>query len=426
MKIEVGPSALSGTVVVPGSKSHTIRGLLLGALAGGTSVLRQPLRSRDTESCVAACRALGATVITDDDDRWEIGGTAGRPRAAPDVIDVGNSGTTLYLAMCIAALCDGQTEFIGDEQIQRRSAAPLLEALSMLGATAHSRSGNGCVPIVVGGGLKGGLVSIECPTSQYLSGLLMSCPRAGGDTVIVVPLLNERPYVAMTRSWLDAMGVRYAATADMSQFVIPGRQSYRAFDRAVPGDWSSATFFMVAAATTGSSLFLRGLEMADTQGDKAVAGMLKRMGCAVATSKAGLMITGPDSLRSRTIDLNATPDALPALAVAACAAEGETRLVNVPQARAKETDRIAAMACELARLGADVEELPDGLVVRGSALHGGEVDGHDDHRIVMALAVAGLFADDRISITGAEAVSVTFPNFVELMAGLGADIREVP
>jgi 3-phosphoshikimate 1-carboxyvinyltransferase len=426
VQFSVEKSALAGAVTIPGSKSHTIRGLMLGALADGTSTLLRPLRSNDTESCAAVCSALGASVDASSDDAWIVRGTGGRPVAASAPVDVGNSGTTLFLALTAAALADGETEFVGDEQTQRRSAGPLLDALQGLGATAYSRAANGCVPLVVGGGLHGGRVTIECPTSQYLSSLLIGCPLSSGDTTIDVPLLNERPYVTMTLGWLDQLGVRYEAAEGYGCFELPGGQRYPSFERAVPADFSSATFFLVAAAVTGSRLFLHGLDMQDTQGDKAVVDMLKEMGCAVEVETDGLWIEGAGPLRGATFDLNATPDAVPAMAVAGCLAEGETRLLNVPQARVKETDRLAVMTVELRKMGADVEELPDGLVLRSSRLRGAAVDGRGDHRVVMALAVAGLAAEGTTTIATAEAAAVTFPAFAGLMQSVGARLSEEP
>ncbi len=423
MKLKVTRGGLSGSVTIPGSKSHTIRGLIIGALADGTSVLDRPLRSSDTESCIRVCEALGARVAAADNRKWLIQGTGGELQAAGAPVDVGNSGTTLFLAMTAAALAPGETEFTGDEQTRRRPAGPLMAALRSMGAMAYSRHGNQCAPLVVGGGLRGGQVSIECPTSQYLSSLLIGCPLAQGDTVIEVPLLNEKPYVGMTLGWLDALGMEWRGAGDFSRFELRGGQRYPSFERAVPADFSSATFFLVAAAVTGSRLFLRGLDMQDTQGDKAVVGMLEAMGCEVQVEAGGITIEGPDRLRGGTFDLNATPDALPAMAVAGCLARGETRLLNVPQARAKETDRLAVMGRELRKLGAEVEELPDGLILSESRLTGAEVDGHGDHRVVMALAVAGLAAEGATAVSTAEAAAVTFPDFVDLMREVGAEIE---
>jgi 3-phosphoshikimate 1-carboxyvinyltransferase len=177
----------------------------------------------------------------------------------------------------------------------------------------------------------------------------------------------------------------------------------------------------VAAAVTGAEVVLNGLDFSDTQGDKAVVGILEAMGARVDIGERRITIGGGE-LRGGVFDLNAMPDSLPALSVAACMAAGETRLVNVAQARVKETDRIAVMCAELKKMGADIEELPDGLVIRRSSLHGCEVNGHDDHRVVMALAVAGLVASGTTTIATAESVAVTFPGFGELMEGIGARI----
>jgi 3-phosphoshikimate 1-carboxyvinyltransferase len=164
--------------------------------------------------------------------------------------------------------------------------------------------------------------------------------------------------------------------------------------------------------------------MYDSQGDKAVVWMLEEMGCEVTQREEGLVISGPDRLRGREFDLNSTPDALPAMAVAGCCAEGETRLFNVAHARRKETDRISVMASELGKMGAVIEEREDGLVIQGGGLKGAEVDGYGDHRVVMALTVAGLVASGATIISTAEAVSITFPNFFELMKDVGAQIGD--
>lgn len=406
-----------------------IRALLIASLASGESVLERPLSSTDTAAAVAACRALGAEVDDGDPKRWRVTGTDGQLTAPREQIDVGNSGTTLYLASAVAALGSGATVFTGDEQIRRRSAANLLAALRDLGARIEERGENGAAPYSVRGPLTGGRTSIECPTSQYLSALLLAAPLAGGDSEIAVPLLYERPYVDITLSWLDDQGIRYRREG-YERFAIPGGQAYRPFSTAIPADFSSATFFMAAAAVTGGELLLEGLDPGDSQGDKEAAALLEEMGCTVIWEEGGLRIAGPRRpdgsrapLRGGTFDLNAMPDALPALAAAACYAEGETRLVNVPQARTKETDRIAVMRRELEALGGACSEQPDGLVIHGrGGLAGGESRGHGDHRVIMALAVAGLGAEGPTLIDDTSAAAVTFPDFFDLLAEAGARI----
>lgn len=422
MKLIVNKSMLAGSVEIPGSKSHTIRALVIATLAEGESRIRKPLVASDTLSCLHACENLGAQILKQDD--WIVRGVGGVPGVPEDVIDVGNSGTTLYIALATAALINGWTVFTGDDQIRRRPAGPMIRALRELGARVESTRGNDAAPIIVHGPMRGGSITLDGSyTSQYITGLLINCPLANGETTIEVTDLVEKPYVEMTLGWMREQGIQLENDG-LERFVIPGGQSYHAFDRRIPADFSSATFFLCAAAITGSEVVVEGLDMSDTQGDKAVVGMLAEMGAKVEQLEGGVKITG-GSLHGAEFDLNNTPDALPALAVTACFAEGETRLVNVPQARLKETDRISVMRQELSKMGADIEELPDGLAIRRSKLHPAQVHGHHDHRVIMALAIAGLCLEGETTISSAEALSVTFPTFPELMQGLGGDLRLV-
>ena len=420
MKLIVEKSELSGSVEIPGSKSHTIRALVIASLAEGTSLIRKSLVALDTLAGLNACRLLGAEILKQED--WIVNGVSGHPRVPDNIIDVGNSGTTLYIALGTASLLDGCAVFTGDDQIRRRPAKPLIDALNTLGAQVESTRGNGMAPIIVRGPMKGGSVKIDgSKTSQYLTSLLINCPLAAGDSYIEVENLIEKPYIEMTLKWLEDQGIS-VENDGFERFSIPGNQRYKPFDKSVPADFSSATFFLGAAAITGADLTLVGLDMNDTQGDKAVVDMLSAMGAEVEQTDAGLRIIG-GNLRGVELDLADTPDALPALAVTACFAEGETRLVNVPQARLKETDRIAVMCEELTKMGGDIEELSDGLVIRGSKLHSAFLHGHADHRVIMALAVAGLCVEGETAISGAEALSVTFPTFVDLMNGIGANMK---
>ena len=420
MEFTSSKSPLNGAVDMPASKSHTIRALAIAALADGESRLIQPLHSLDTEACVAVFRGLGAAIEPDGED-LVVHGTAGALTPPESVLDVENSGTTLYVAMSMAAVLDGAVVLTGDEQIRRRPAGALIAALNDLGAQVQSTRDNGMAPIVVRGPLRGGHTSIECPSSQYLTSLLISAPLAPEATDIEVPLLHEEPYVHMTLAWLDEQGIQYERE-ELARFRIGPAQRYHAFEKRIPADFSSATFFMVAAAITGSGLTLRGLDMDDVQGDKAVAHMIEQMGATVKVVPDGLRVKG-GALQGGEFDMNATPDALPAMAVAGAFAKGETRLINVPQARLKETDRIAVMCQELRKLGVVCEELDDGLVIQGGKIQGGRVHGHGDHRVVMALAVAGLVAEGEVEVDTAEAAAITFPGFVKLLRSVGADIR---
>lgn len=420
MRLSILKSRLSGSVEIPGSKSHTVRAVAIGSLASGKSIIRKPLVATDTLSSVNAYRALGADIEINEGE-WMVRGFGGVPGEPKGPIDVGNSGTTLYIAAGSAALGEHTYQFTGDAQIARRPSGPLAEALAKLGAKAETASPNGIGPVTVTGPIKGGSLRLDCSkTSQYLSSLLINCPLASGTTLIEAEDLVEQPYVQMTLRWIREQGIQ-VDNENFHKFIVPGGQRYQPFDRAVPADWSSATFFLCAAAITGSTITLLGLDGNDTQGDKAVAGVLAEMGADVDLGPDRVTITG-GNLVSGVFDLKDTPDALPALAVTACFAKGETRLVNVAQARLKETDRIAVMCKELKKMGADIEELPDGLVIYGSDLHAADVFGHDDHRVIMALTIAAMGIDGESTVSPADALDVTFPTFIELMNSLGADI----
>jgi len=420
MKLICRQSRLQGEVQIPGSKSHTIRAVAIASLAAGNSTIRVPLDSNDTRAAVDAYRALGAEIALDS-DAWRVSGTGGDLRVPENVIDVRNSGVTLRTGMGSCALLrEGLAVMTGDEQIRRRPAGPLAASLNDLGANVRSTRGTGAAPFVVEGRLRGGETCIEAVTSQYLSALLINCPLADGDTLLRVPVLNEAPYVEITLDWIGRQGITFEHD-DLREFRLPGGQQYQPVDRAIPADFSSATFFLGAGALGDNDVLLRGLDMTDTQGDKAVVDYVRQMGAQVEETPEGIRLRAGD-LTGCELDLNATPDALPTMAVLGCFAKGATRLVNVPQARVKETDRITVMSAELARLGARVEELEDGLVVHQSNLTGAEVQGHGDHRVVMALAVAGCAITGTTIIHGAEAAAVTFPEFADSMAALGASI----
>jgi 3-phosphoshikimate 1-carboxyvinyltransferase len=423
MKLIVQKSQLAGEVAIPGSKSHTIRAVAIASLAAGQSTIRNPLVSSDTQATVACYRALGARVDTSDSKLWKVIGTDGQITAPHEIIDVGNSGTTLRIAMGSAALAppSQSTTFTGDEQIQTRPVGPLMNALGNLGAKCKSLKNNGKAPVQVTGKLAGGETAIAATTSQYLSSLLLCTPLAANDTEIDVTLLNEPGYVQMTLDWLDKQQIKYE-NQQLRRFKIKGNQSYKAFDAAIPADFSSATFFLCAAALIADEVTLLGLDFSDSQPDKAVVDYLKAMGADISIKPNSITVKAAP-LKGVEIDMNQTPDALPAMAVTAAFAQGTTSLVNVPQARSKETDRISTMACELKKMAVDVEELPDGLIIRPGKPKATELHGWADHRIVMALSLAGLAIEGGCSVDTAEAIGVTFPDYVKLMKQLGADMQ---
>lgn len=421
MDVRVKKSEVTGSIAIPGSKSHTIRSLFISCLAEGISEIQNPLISDDTLAAVETCRAFGAMVECSP-SLIKVRGVAGNPVVPENIVDVKNSGTTLRFAASVAGLVrDGWTVITGDHQVRRRPMHALLEALNSLGATAYSARNNGCAPVLVKGLMNGGTTRLDAVTSQYLSSLLICTPLVENDTRIIIERLNEVPYVEMTLKWLDNSGIKYVNNG-FETFEVFGRQKYKAFRTTIPGDFSSATFFAVLSAISGHRIVMENLEMNDTQGDKRVFEILEDMGAKVTYGNGFVAVEG-GLLKGIEADMNSIPDALPAMAVAGCFAEGETRLLNVLQARMKETDRISVMCSELRKMGADIEELEDGLVVRNSNLSGCSVDGHNDHRVVMALAIAGLNIKGTTIIRGAEAASVTFPTFFELLRTHGGNIE---
>jgi 3-phosphoshikimate 1-carboxyvinyltransferase len=415
VKIKSTSSGLSGDILVPASKSHTIRAVAIAAVAHGTSVLKNPLMSDDARSAVNGAREMGATVETGKN--WLIKGIGGPPHETCCHIDVGNSGTSLRILTGLCSLATHPVSFDGDESIRQRPMTPLLFALVHLGITLVKSVGGKC-PFTIKGPLQGGITHVSGVSSQFLTSLLIACPMAPENTEILVHDLNEKPYVEITLDWLRRMDIKFEQKG-LDWFRVFGGQQYHAFEKQIPADFSSGTFPLCAAAITGSEILIRGLDFDDHQGDKAVFGYFEKMGLRLKKTEDGIVVKG-GALKGIDIDMNNTPDALPAMAVAGCFAQGTTRLLNVPQARLKECDRIAATAKELQKMGAHIEEMSDGLIIHHSKLQGTDVHGYHDHRMVMALSIAGLAAEGETIVDTAESAGITYPTFVEDMMKLGA------
>jgi 3-phosphoshikimate 1-carboxyvinyltransferase len=428
MKWKVKKSRLSGAIAIPPSKSHTIRAMLVATLAGGTSHIANLLTKGDGSSAIAAAKSLGASVSLSGAPGASgatVRGVGGNYSLGSDDFNMENSGTSTNLFASAAALGPRRRRFDGDASLRTRPFKPLLVALKNLGADYSLESKKGDLPFSIQGPLWGGRTVISGVSSQFVSSLLFACPCAPQDTHIDVENLHERPYIEMTLHWLDRLGIRYDASSDRTTFTVRGNQQYQTIDYSVPGDFSSATFAAVAAPLTNSVLTLSGLDFSDPQGDKGVFDVLASMGAGVEKSGSSVVVNGTKKAIARVIDLDAMPDSLPAFSVLGCFAQGETRIVNVAQARIKETDRISVMTEELKKLGADIREEKDGLTVRPHGLAGAYVNGHGDHRVVMALALAGMAAEGETIIDTAEAAAVTYPTFLEDFKKLGADIEIV-
>ncbi len=427
MQVTVKPSTLAGTMQVPGSKSHTIRAVLLSLLAEGTSRIKNPLSSGDGLSALSASEAFGAEV-TKESHEWCIVGTGGKPKVPETCLDTGNSGTTTCFFTSVASLVEGTTVITGDEQIRRRPIGALVNALNTLGSKVFfTRPGKEAPPVVITGRMKGGKVKLDGSNSQFVSSLLLSSPLAENPTEIFVENPLEKPYVAMTLDWMKRYGVEVEASADLSHFIVQNNQTYHAGEYEIPSDWSAVAFPMVAAVLGNSDLVLNGLDFQDSQGDKRVVDVLIGMGANIEKDEKNgkLKIRGNGNLRGAgTIDLGDIPDSLPALAVAASQADGITTFTNLRQVRLKETDRVAEMAEKLNSLGCKLTVGQDSLTVEGpTPIKGGRVNSSDDHRIAMAMVSLGLACSEELVVEDAECVSVSFPGFFEAFKECGARIE---
>jgi 3-phosphoshikimate 1-carboxyvinyltransferase len=424
MQWKVTKSRLEGSIVIPPSKSHTIRSFVIATLADGISVVRNPLLSGDGLSALNAARDMGAHV-EQQDKNVTITSPQSTGNFGQEWLDLGNSGTGTNLFAGVAALGLTGRWFTGDESLKSRPVKPLLSALNDLGANYAFQSPNRDMPFFISGPLHGGTTTVNGISSQFVSSLLLSCPMAENTSIIHVENLHEQPYIRMTLWWLDKMGIRYEAAQDLSWFKIPGGQKYHPFDMTIPGDFSSATFAAVGAAAAGGTVSIEAVDFSDPQGDKEIFAVLESLGAYVCRTSTGATVTGGRPVRGGVIDLNSMPDTLPAMAVLACCAEGTTSIVNVRHARIKETDRIKIMTHELSKLGAIIEERDDGLNINPSRLKGARVNGHHDHRVIMALALAGMAADGETIIDTAESAAVTYPSFADDFRALGAHIEVV-
>ena len=429
MNVEIAPSRVGGSVQAPPSKSYTHRAILAAGYADGATVT-DPLVSADTRATMRAVAAYGGGVDrSEEDSAVEIDGFDGRPDVPDDVIDCANSGTTMRLVTAAGALADGITVLTGDDSLRSRPQGPLLDAVEQLGGRAESTRANGQAPLVIEGPVGGGRVSIPGDvSSQYITALLMvGAVTDDGIEIELETELKSAPYVQITIEVLAAFGVDAVETD--AGFYVDGGQSYapRSGEYAVPGDFSSMSYLLAAGVLAADDeLHVQGAQPS-AQGDAAIVEILERMGADIDWDRdLGVITTRQSSLSGIEVGVEDTPDLLPTIAVLGAVADGTTTITDCEHVRYKETDRVSAMAEELTAMGASVEEAQDTLTVHGGEtdLQGAAVDGRADHRIVMSLAVAGLVADGPTTIEGGEHVDVSFPEFFDVLGGIGATVSQ--
>jgi 3-phosphoshikimate 1-carboxyvinyltransferase len=421
-ELTVSPLAhpLKATVRVPGSKSLTNRALVVAGLARGKSTLSGALDSDDTRVMVEGLRALGLAVDHDRGASTIVVEGRGRHFPAQEAeLFVGNSGTTLRFLTAMVSVGRGTFRLDGVPRMRERPVADLLLAINRLGADARSELGTGCPPVIVrADGLDGGFAEVRGDvSSQFLSGLLMALPCAKGPTTVEVQgTLVSKPYIAMTLEVMAAFG-RRISNRDFKRFNVEPAP-YTARDYAIEPDASAASYFFAAPAIAGGSVTVEGLGTESIQGDVGFVDLLEHMGCAVERSRSAITVTGGGPLVGIDVDMNAISDTVMTLAAVALFAHGPTRIRNVAHIRHKETDRISALATELRKLGAQVDEQPDGLVIfPPERITPSRIATYDDHRMAMSFATVGLKAEG-VTIEDPGCVAKTYPGFWEDLAGL--------
>ena len=420
--IPVRPGVVRGTLRVPPSKSVSHRQLALAMLAGGPVEVRHPLEAEDIDLFLGVLRGIGWHV--------EVGGesvtlTPGTLRGSA-TLECGNAGTLLRFLVALVATVPGRWTLDGTPRLRERPVGPLVDALRPLGVGVTWRGAPGHPPLTIdGGSFAGGETTVDAgESSQYLSALLLAALGGPRPTRIRVAALTSAPYVEVTLRLVAQWGGRVERLGD-GYLVSPGLTRRQVVE--VEGDYSAAAYPAAAAALTGGDVALEGLAPDSAQGDRAFLDLLATMGARVSWQSGALRVTGSGALVAVDADLAAMPDQVPTLAALAPFARGVTRIRNVPHLRIKESDRLAAMASELRRAGAEVEELADGLVIPGLWADASPdalprtpvvIETYGDHRIAMSMALVGL-RRPALAVAEPEVVGKSYPAFWRDLEALG-------
>ena len=418
-------TAARGTVRLPGSKSISNRVLLLAALAKGTTIVRALLDSDDTRVMLDALRALGVGVVRmSDSDDYEIHGVDGAFPVKQAELFLGNAGTAFRSLTAACALSGGEYVLKGVSRMHERPIGDLVDALRLVGARIDYLGEEGFPPLHIHPAtLAGDTTQVRGNvSSQFLTGLMMALPlRQRSTTIEVVGELISKPYIGITLAMLHRFGV-YVAQDGWQRFGVPAQARYQSPGEIwIEGDASSASYFLAAGAIGGGPVRVEGVGRDSVQGDVRFADALAQMGARIEMGPNWIEARAPQSgrLKAVTLDCNHIPDAAMTLAVAALFADGVTTLNNIASWRVKETDRIAAMATELRKVGATVEEGADFIRITPPAklIPNAVIDTYDDHRMAMCLSLVTL-GDVPVRINDPACVNKTFPDYFKRFAGI--------
>ena len=419
MNCRVEKSTISGRIVCPSNKSYTHRAIFLASMADGKSMIKNILKSGDTNATVNACRNFGVEIK-------EIGNnmavkSTGELKLQNNTIDAANSGTTIRIVTAISALLDDEIVLTGDSSLKKRPMQPLLDALGSLGAKCNSSAGK--PPITVSGRIKGGKVTISGNiSSQFISAMMIIAPKLeNGILLNIKGKLVSKPYVDATIISMKKFGVNVRTEIPYKKYVIPS-QNYKSTAFTVPSDFSSLALLLSASVLVGENLTIE-ISLGDMpQADEAIIDILEILGVIVTLDKNTIKIKSPKKLNGGKFDLSNSPDLIPAIAILALKASKPIEIFNVKHARYKETDRIAILARELPKLGIKVVEKNDGLILRNTgSLTGDNLNSENDHRLFMAFCIAGMYIGN-CTISHPESVKISYPDFIQEMKRIGCKI----
>lgn len=385
----------------------------MSAPADGESTIRGPLLGEDQQRAIECLRALGVDIGIAP-EAVIVHGVGGEFQPVSDELYVGESGVSMNFLTALACLSREPVTITGAERITERPISEIVSGLRQLGCRIEYPARDGFPPIkVYGGGIPGGTAQMRGDlTSQYFSAVLAASPYALNPvTIRCIGPMTEKPYLAITLAMMGNFGVN-VENHDFAEFRVPNDAGYKARETRIEGDYSSASFFFEAAAIRGNTVTVTGLNPESPQGDRRFLSLLQEMGCDVSWSGDSVTVQG-GSLNAVDADMADTPDLVPPLAVTAAFARGVTRLTNIAHLRHKECDRLAVTVSELMKMGARASCDEDSITIEGGhSLHGTRIDPHNDHRIAMAFAVAGLAVGDQI-IEDETCVVKSFPDFWE-------------
>ena len=422
MKCDIKKSKIHGQISCPSNKSYTHRAIFLAALSDGKSIVKNILRSNDTEATISACRSFGVEVH-EEDDIITIKNTIGSS-VSGSMINAENSGTTIRIAIAIAALSGGNTMLTGDDSLRKRPMRPILNALETLGITTESDDGT--PPITIKGKIKGVEVNIQGDiSSQFISALLIIAPRLeNGLTVNIQGELVSKPYIELTIAIMNEFGVNVNCEIPYKKYVI-AHQIYKPTTFTIPSDFSNLALLLAANVLLGDGVSFD-ISLGDMpQGDEAIIDILEDMGVSVTLNGDKITTKSPKLLNGGRFDLSDTPDLLPALAILILKSSKPIEIFNVKHARYKETDRIAVICRELEKIGINVKENDDGMILTPAKnLNPAELNAENDHRLFMAFSIIGMYIGD-CSVTDPDSVKVSYPDFIKDMKNSGAQIIPV-